>query len=76
MLKKCPKCGCKKVINNFHLTTELDFEFRGNKNYRKGGIGRFLWVNKRQKAFCKNFPDCNQKYWFYPRTGRITRRNK
>lgn len=35
--------------------------------------GTIHWGGK-QIAFCNN-PQCDQRFWYYPASGRITRRN-
>lgn len=60
-IKQCVKCG------------DVDSIFVPDLSLAVTHDGVVIWGG-RQLAFCNNC-QCDQRYWWYPRSGRITRRN-
>ncbi len=60
-MKECPQCDYDAIwVSNISFC--VDFE----------GIQQFY--PRKLYGFC-NDTMCDQKYWYYPKTGRITKRN-
>ena len=60
-MTKCPQCDYDAI---FVYDAYFCVEFDGIQRFPRGKI----W------AFCNDL-DCDQRYWYYPKTGRITKRN-
>lgn len=70
-LTECPKCGCEKIfiLPFFHE----EFSYNYGKVFRPQQVLDCL--KGKIKATC-NYTPCKQLFWYYPNTGRVTRRNK
>ncbi len=60
-MKKCPQCDYDAI---FVIDASFCVEFDGTQQFYPRKI----------PAFC-NDSMCDQRYWYYPRTGKITKRN-
>lgn len=60
-LAACPQCAHDAIFVDYCFAVEFDG-------------GRQVFGGKRVPAYCNN-PSCDQRFWYYPDGGRITRRN-
>ena len=61
MMKQCPACGCELTML---VAAFLLVDYDGSISPLQGRV----------EAFCAE-EDCQQRFWWHPQTGRITRRN-
>jgi len=59
-LAKCPKCGYDVI----KILPNILINYKCELNF----------MDKKINAICMG--NCDQKFWYYPKTGKITRRNK
>ena len=61
-MTKCPQCDYDAIwVNDMSFCVEFD------------GTRRPMVFPRKIPAFC-NTIECDQRYWYYPETGRITKR--
>ena len=60
-LTECPKCGATRIsVEPRYITVHFD--------------GTQLWGFVPVEAYCPR-RRCEQRFWYHPKSGRITRRN-
>ena len=69
VLKECPKCGNDTI----ELSTKIHLNFNISVNFKCYRIKK--WGENKISAYC-SYLTCTQKFWFYPKSGKITLQNK
>jgi len=75
-LTECPECKEKSIlIEEDELFMGVEINYKGNIIFPESPIA-CVCNNEIYDEKKKEYIPCPQKFWYYLRTGRITKRNK